>query len=97
MAVWNRNLLKCAAVMVLIGVIALFWFHDSQDSFLANGPVTALRAAREAMRVKLGIIGFSFVAILFMAVLRCWLFARIRTRDERPTAHIQPLDPAVRV
>jgi hypothetical protein len=98
--VWNRSLWvkTLVAVVVLVSVITLFWFHDSSDSFLAqNGPMTAMRAAREALRVKLGIMTVSFVAILVMAVMRCWLFARMRLRADQPADGVRPLDPAIRI
>jgi flagellar biogenesis protein FliO len=85
-------------VVVLVSVVTLFWFHDSSDSFLAqNGPMTAMRAARQALTAKLGIMTVAFVAILSMAIMRCWLFSRIRERGDEKVTQVKPLDPAIRI
>jgi hypothetical protein len=94
----NRNTLINAAMIAVIAVAALFFFHFNSGSFSAtHGPVTTMRASRQATEIKMGIAFFA--AIVVVAVVRCWLFTRIAKDNTEASAPplAPPLEPPIRV
>jgi hypothetical protein len=92
----NRKLLVTTGLVAVVTVAALFFFQCSFGSFSAtHGPVTAMRAARESLRIKTSFIVMLFTAVLIVSAMRCWLFSRM-PREEVP-ALLLPLGPAVRI
>jgi hypothetical protein len=94
----DRKTLTNIAVIAVITMAALFFYHVKSGSFSAtHGPVSAMRAAREAFRIKMSVISASITAITVMTVVRCWLFSQMPKNDVS-TATIAPrLDPPVRI
>jgi formate hydrogenlyase subunit 4 len=86
------------AVIAVITVAALFFFHFKSGSFSAtHGPISAMRAAREALQIKVNIMTASFAAIVIVAAARSWTWNQIPRTDAATPAFDPPLGPPIRI
>jgi hypothetical protein len=78
----NRKGIRTVVVIAMIGVVALFFFHSSFGSFTAtHGPVTAMRAAQQALRIRTSMIALCSMALVIVAAVRCWFFVQVAKQD----------------
>lgn len=92
----NRRMIRTAVVIAMIGVVALFFFHSSFGSFTAtHGPVTAMRAAQQALQIRTSMIALCSMALVIVAAVRCWFFVQVAKQDMMT---LEPsLDPPIRI
>ena len=92
----DRKVIRTAVVIAMISVVALFFFHSSFGSFSAtHGPVTAMRAAQQALRIRTSMIALCATALVIVTAVRCWFFVQVAKQDTLTLESL--LGPPIRI
>jgi hypothetical protein len=86
------------AVIAVMTAAALFFFHFKSGSFsTTHGLVSTMRAAIEALQIKINIILATLAAVMIVPVVRSWFLNRISQADAAIPALVPPLGPPIRI